>query len=356
MGTTILIAGGGTFGHIAPALALKKKFESENHLVYYACAQKDKRFPFYSKEKNILTVKLSGMPRKNPVKLLYFIFLLAISKWQAFWHIIKLKPKIIIATGGFVSFPYLAWAFLLRIPFFICEQNSFPGIVNRIFSRFAKKVFLSMKDFSGKLKGNLILTGNPVLINSYDSKDEAAKSLKIQFSENKTIIGVVGGSQGAAKINQWILNNQERLEKEGFQVLLSAGKASYNSILKEKKTNSIEVFDFIVDMSAFYSLSDIVICRAGASTLSEMIQLKKKAILIPYPFATDNHQYYNALFASEYLDSMVINEKDLEGTDLIQTLKKLISAEKNKDKKEVSDISESANKIYNEVLSWTAKR
>lgn len=352
MGTRLIIAGGGTFGHIAPALALKNKFESENHTVFYVCAKKDKRFPFYSKERNVLTTELSGMPRKNPVKLFGFFCLLIIAIFKALGHFIRIRPKMVIATGGFVAFPYLFWAFILRKPFFICEQNSFPGIVNRIFSKFAKAVFISMEDHSKKLKGNLILTGNPVLVKQYSNKKDAADSLNVKDFEGKKVIGVVGGSQGASKINQWILKNQQDLEKEGFLVLLSAGKANFDTILKQKQAKSIQVFDFIVDMGAFYSLSDLVICRAGASTLAELLIFNKSSILIPYPFATDNHQYYNAQFTSQYLNSLVVLEKELESLDLISALKNLLSAEKNNDKKDISSLTNSAIKIYNEAIRW----
>lgn len=349
MNKNILIAGGGTFGHIAPALALKHYFTEKGFSVFYVCAEKDKRFPFYQKEKNILTIRLFGMPRKNILAFFRFIFYVFLSLGSAFRHFRKIKPVAIIATGGFVAFPYLFWSRILRKPYFICEQNSFPGIVNRLFSASAKAVFLSMRDFSKKIKGNIFITGNPISLNHYENKSDAMKKLGIELPSDKKILGVVGGSQGALQINQWIINNQEKLEEEGFCIILSTGKENFTKMQENKRIHSLFIFDFIEDMGAFYTVCDCFICRAGASSISELLLVNKPVIFIPYPYATDNHQYYNALFAQEYLPATIVLEKEILNTDLISTLKNLVNTEK---KEKENNFFLAKEKIFQEVIRW----
>lgn len=346
----ILIAGGGTFGHIAPALGLKKTFEKiANVKVHYICASRDKRFPFYETESRVKSIPLTGLPRnKNPWKWIQFLFLFGISMTVSFFQFIKVRPKAVIATGGFVSFPYLFWGKLFRKPLFLCEQNSFPGLVNRLFAPKAQKVFLSMDDKSGRLKGKLELVGNPVLVSSCE-KEDAQKILGLNLRAGKKVLGVVGGSLGAEKINQWIIENQSKLEAEGFETILSVGKKHFQAVKENNESEVLHVFDFIKNMGAFYSLCDVLICRAGASTIAELMQFEKPVIFIPYPYAAENHQLYNAQFASEYLNAEIVEEKNLDNADLISALKKLESDEKESKRQ---DFASSPAKIVQEVLKW----
>lgn len=348
----ILIAGGGTFGHIAPALGVKSAFEDLGYEVTFVCAKRDRRFPFYSKTKNVKGLFLKGLPRnKNILKWSSFLFLLFIALIKTFFQMIKIKPKAVIVTGGFVSFPYLFWGKLFKKPFFICEQNSFPGLVNRMFASKAKAVFLSMKDESNTLRGNLILTGNPVFIKSYSGKEEALKALGLsdRIDLSSKILGVIGGSQGAEKINNWIFDSQKELEEQGFNTLISVGQKSYSDLILKKQSEKLHVFDFIEDMGAFYSVCDILICRAGASTIAELAYFSKPVIFIPYPYASNNHQYYNALYAQEILPALVVQEKEIENTDIISSLKKAEKAEKHEKSFSFNEIS---SQITKEVLKW----
>jgi UDP-N-acetylglucosamine--N-acetylmuramyl-(pentapeptide) pyrophosphoryl-undecaprenol N-acetylglucosamine transferase len=344
---TIIIAGGGTFGHIAPALGLKEQFGENNIRAYYICAKRDRRFPFYETEKNVGSIALTGLPRsKNPVRWIKFLFLLAGGMVKSFFQMLKIKPRAVIATGGFVSFPYVFWAKMFKKPYFLCEQNSFPGLVNRIFAPGAKKVFLTMDDVSGSLKGDGMLTGNPVKVKQV-SREKAAEILGIRYNPDKKYLGIVGGSQGAAAVNQWVRGQMKNLEKEGIQVVLSTGKAHYRQ-WKEENHPNLHVFDFIRDMGAFYSLCDFFISRAGASSISELLYFDKPVIFIPYPHATDNHQYHNAVFAAKYLPAQIVEEEDLGETDLISSLKNAGLSEK----KSKENFHHSAERIYQEVIKW----
>lgn len=347
----ILLAGGGTFGHISPALGLKKQIESQGLKAYYACAFKDKRFPFYKQINHRISIPLTGLPRnKNPFLWIQFLFLFCLSLVISFFQFLKIWPSSVIATGGFVSYPYLFWAKSFKKPFFICEQNSYPGLVNRLYASKAKAVFLSMHDKSQKLKGNLILTGNPVRQPQVYSPLEAAQILNLLPNlVGKKFLGVVGGSQGAAKINQWILNYQNNLEDLDLHILLSVGKNNYPLVLKQKTSPNLHIFDFVEDMGAFYSLSNFLLCRAGASTIAELFYFQKPTLFIPYPFASDNHQEDNAFFATQYLPSFSLLEKELERKTLPEILKKLELAEK----KEGGDkFLKAPQVIFSEVLKW----
>jgi UDP-N-acetylglucosamine--N-acetylmuramyl-(pentapeptide) pyrophosphoryl-undecaprenol N-acetylglucosamine transferase len=339
----IIIAGGGTFGHIAPSLALKKYLEGQELTVFYACAAKDSRFPFFAKESHLLPVKLGGMPRKNPIAFIKFLWTL----WKCLRNTKKImrhiKPDSVIATGGFVAYPYLYWAKRFKIPFYICEQNSFPGLVNRLYAPKAKAVFQSMKDFSGKLKGNLILTGNPILLKPYTDKISAAKSLGITYDPQSIYIGVVGGSQGATRLNSWVMKHQDELEQRKIHILLSAGKNNFAALASEKKSPRLAIFEFIEDMGAFYCICDTLVCRAGASTIAEILYLNKSALFVPYPFATDNHQYYNSQFASSYVKSQILLEKNLDQRSLFELLDEIA---KQPEKERKTNFSETLPLIY----------
>ncbi|HOJ49330.1 MAG TPA: UDP-N-acetylglucosamine--N-acetylmuramyl-(pentapeptide) pyrophosphoryl-undecaprenol N-acetylglucosamine transferase [Spirochaetota bacterium] len=342
MNKNIIIAGGGTFGHIRPALTIKNWLEDIGFNVFYSCAERDKKFPFFHKEKNIFPIKLTGLPRtKNIFKLILFFFKLFSAIFKAFLILLKIKPTIIITTGGFVSFPYLLLAKIFRKPYFIFEQNSIPGLANRLFFKSAKKVFLSIPLKGYENLTNFILSGNPINVKVYN-KEDAAKILGIDFYDNKKYILVFGGSQGAKTINNIFLSNIESLKKlSDYMFILVTGDDT--KVVDE----NIITFKFIEDMGAAYSLSDFIISRAGASTVSEVIYFQKPTIFIPYPYATENHQFYNAKFALENINGIIIDEKDINFDIIINSLKKLDNTEKiivNKyDTKKI---------VIDEVLKW----
>ena len=204
-----------------------------------------------------------------------------------------------------------------------------------------------MKDFSGRLKGKKIVTGNPMVIKTPYSKEQGAEILNIPYTKERKWIGVLGGSQGAEAVNRWILENSEELIQKGYSFLISTGAKNYSKIREKITDKNIFIFDFVREMGAFYELSDYIICRSGASTISELLYLNKKAVFIPYPYASDNHQYYNALFASEYLNCILIEEKDLKENRLIDTIQKL---ENDENKKQEISFKNALARIYEEVL------
>jgi len=341
----IIIAGGGTFGHIRPALTLKNWLEKESYNVFYSCALRDKKFPFFNKEKNILPLDFVGLPRtKNIFRLMQFFYKLVLAMIKSLFYVIKLKPKIIIITGGFVSFPYLFWAKFFRKPYFICEQNSIPGLVNRIFFKGAKKIFLSIPIKNRNIMNNLknaIITGNPIELNIY-TKKEASEALKIPYFENKKYVLVFGGSQGAKAINDVFIKNLDRLfSLEDYFFILVTGDDT------DIDENNVKTFRFIENMGTAYSLSDFVVSRAGASTVSELIYFKKPAILIPYPYATENHQFYNAEFAIENIPGFILLEKDTSFDKIVDYLGKLNNTEKI-----LYSSLDTKNLIISEVNRW----
>lgn len=326
----LLITGGGTFGHIAPALTLKRHFERAGYKIQYICAKRDRKFPFYKAEKSVKTLSLSGLPRSGKLSQLGFFVKLAKATIVALFHFIAFWPQAVLATGGFVTFPYLFWARFFRKKIFICEQNSFPGLVNRLFSPKAVQVFTSMPDQSGKLKGNMVMCGNPVEIRRYE-KAEAAKILNINYDPGKKYLGVLGGSQGAEAINQWILREQRELSGQGYQIIMSVGQKSYQELLPKVSETALTLFPFIENMGAFYSLCDLFISRSGASSIAEYFYFMKPVIFVPYPHASDNHQYFNARFALEYLDGSLIHESELAKRDLLEVLSLLESSQNRKE-------------------------
>ncbi len=250
---------------------------------------------------------------------------------EAFKIIRQQKPEAVIGTGGYVSVPAVLAGSFMRIPTFIQEQNSFPGISTRILSFFSKKVFLAYEESKKyfKLKKKLKITGNPVRPEIFGA-DKTLAMKKFNLQSNRKTVLILGGSQGASAINRAVLEDLNEHEKElNFQVLWQTGEKDYPKIKEnlKYKGNSVQIFNFIEDMSSAYAACDLIISRAGAITLSEITGCGKPTILIPYPFATAQHQKFNAQVLEKNGAAIVIEEKELTKDKLISQVLELLSDE-----------------------------
>lgn len=330
----ILIAAGGTFGHIRPALALKQEFFQQNNFeVKLYCSTKDKRFQVLKQEKNISFLKIKGLPRRlQPFKHLYFSILLLYQLKKVFICYLFKRPKVVIGCGGFVSFPFLLWAKLLKIPYFLLEQNSVMGFVNRLFSNKAQCVFLSIPLMNQKkIFENRVVVGNPINMEIYE-RQLAFEMLHLEkkFKLDQPILGVMGGSSGALGLNQWLIDNSQFLIENRIQCLLICGSNNYVQFRQYEQEN-LMIVPFIDQMQAFYSVCDYFISRAGASSIAELIFYAKPVFFVPYPYATANHQRQNAEFAQQYLPSFLKEEKDLPFTPLKSIIQQLQTLQKRPD-------------------------
>ena len=291
-----IIAGGGTGGHLFPGLAIANEFcrRYEGAKILFVTGRKKMESDILSRT-NFLqsSIDVEGLKGRGWVKGLKTLIKLPLSFFQSFSIIKGFSPSVVIGVGGYSSGPVCMVAKLMGIPSAIHEQNSYPGLTNRLLCRVVDRVFISFEEsrahFSG---GELLLTGNPI-------REEFLSEDKAERSDNKTFTTLIlGGSQGARVINRTIVEALSILKEKGKDlcVIHQTGESDYSEVVKTYEQARVEgeVLPFIEDMSRAYDRADLVISRAGATTVSELAALGKPSILIPYPHAANRHQETNA--------------------------------------------------------------
>lgn len=332
----IIFTCGGTGGHIFPAIAIAEAF-----LKKY---KKDIRITFIGSdigmEKNIIKdygfeyYSITARPflRKFTFKNILNIFFIINAIFNSFLILRKIKPDFVIGTGGYVSFPVILAAVVIRKKTCIHEPNVYPGIANRVLAKFVDIVtvgFSVTKNYFPAKK--VYITGNPVRASILNIKrDFARKKLKLN-SKKKTLL-IMPGSRAAHNINEVVSNGLKDLVKEikNLQIIWMTGEKDYEIIKnKLKGYKDIRIYKFIKNAGLAYAASDAGILRAGASTLSEIIALNFPAILIPYPYATDNHQEKNAQIFEKNKMAIVIKDKELTTEKLIKNIKIILNKKNN---------------------------
>ncbi|MFY9243456.1 MAG: undecaprenyldiphospho-muramoylpentapeptide beta-N-acetylglucosaminyltransferase [Polaribacter sp.] len=313
----ILISGGGTGGHIYPAIAIaneiKLRFSDANFLFVGA---KDKmemeKVPQAGFE--IKGLWISGIQRKLTLDNLLFPFKFISSLWKANSIINKFKPDIAIGTGGFASGPTLIMASRKGVATLIQEQNSYPGITNKLLSKRAKKICVAYDNLERFFPLNkLVKTGNPVrqdLLNIHSKVKEGKDYFKLD-KKKKTIL-VLGGSLGARKINQLIETNLEFFKKQDVQLIWQCGKFYDNEYKKYDDLEYVQVHQFVNRMDLVYAASDIIISRAGASSVSELCIVGKPVVFIPSPNVAEDHQTKNAKAIADKHGAILLPESELD--------------------------------------------
>lgn len=320
-----LFAGGGTGGHLFPAIAVADKIKEiipEADILFVGTNGKIEStvVPALGYEFNSIWIK--GFSRKSMKENLLFPLRVVVSLFQSVAISMKFKPVVAIGSGGYVSGPAIWGASVLGAKILLMEQNSYPGITTRLLEKRSREIFLgfadSQKYFREKEKLNVI--GNPVrgsLVLS--DKKEAVKIFGLS-SEKKTVL-VLGGSLGAGMINKTIAENIKYFKSKNVQVIWQTGK-NYLEQYKNLKEEGIWIGAFIDKMNIAYSACDFVIARAGATTIAELTAMGIAAVLIPSPNVAENHQYHNAKSLSDENAALLIEEKNLGGafTDTIDLL------------------------------------
>jgi UDP-N-acetylglucosamine--N-acetylmuramyl-(pentapeptide) pyrophosphoryl-undecaprenol N-acetylglucosamine transferase len=319
-----LIAGGGTGGHLFPGIAVAREFERRFRTVKVLFVTGHKKI-----ESEILaqygyraaSIDVEGLKGRAPRKALVALIKLPKALFQSATLIKDFAPDLVFGVGGYSAGPVCAAAKLLGIPTAIHEQNSFPGLTNRLLSRFVDRVFISFEDSTTHLKRQeFVLTGNPVREELFE-----VRGLKPGEHQGFTIL-VMGGSQGAKAINRVFINTLAYLNSTGKypKVIHQTGQADYEEVLKEYRDRGLrgEISPFIKDMSMAYKRADMVVSRAGASTIFELAALGKPSILIPYPYAANQHQDTNALALVRVGGAEMISQVNLTGEGLGLILKK----------------------------------
>jgi len=319
----IIISGGGTGGHIFPALAigtaLMQRYE-DAQLLFVGALGKMEMQQVPKAGFSIRGLWIDGFQRSFALKNILFPLKLMVSLIQSMFILWQLKPQVVVGTGGFASGALLKVAQWMGFPTLIQEQNSFPGITNKLLGEKAKTIcvgFESMEDYFPKEK--IVFTGNPVRqkISNVGITSEDAKT-HFNLNPKEKVLAVLGGSLGAKAINELIASKQKFIEKSGFQILWQCGKLYYEHYapLASKK---IIIKPFVSNMDAFYGAADMLIARAGAGTIAELCCIAKPVILIPSPNVTANHQVKNAQALVKQKAALMIEEKNLK-TDFEMTL------------------------------------
>lgn len=331
-----LFAGGGTAGHINPALAIAD-YIKERHpdvlISYIGTAEKLEAKLVPQKGYDFHTIKVAGFSRSLSVKGIAHnisaVKKAITSSIDSKKLIKKINPDVVIGTGGYVSGPVLRAAQQLGYKTAIHEQNAFPGVTTKMLAPKANAVMLAMPEAQKYLKLNKkpIITGNPIRSELLRIKREDARQ-KLGL-DNRPLILSFGGSLGAKMVNESVADLIKwHNDSNKFYHIHATGKVGYDAMLENLKetklSENITIREYIDDMDVCMAAADLVICRAGAITLGEIQACGKPAILIPSPYVAENHQFHNAMTLKKDGAAEIIEEKDLSGEKLIETVKYLI--------------------------------
>lgn len=334
----VLIAGGGTGGHIYPGIAIARYLsvmDKEAEIVFVGTKTGMEADIVAREGFSFKAIKAQGWSRKVSFKTASMILNNSLGVVQSLQIIKRFKPQVVLGTGGYVAAPLVFSAALLKIPVVLHEQNAVPGIANRLLSRWATKIALSFPESAKHFPSTVEqeVTGNPVRQAILDGdRNIGLKNLRLNTGK-KTVL-VFGGSRGARSINNAIIEGAERLaQTPNLQLIHLTGREEYESVLNQLTNKGIEldlsgnivIKPYLYEMADALAAADLVICRAGATTLAELTAIGRASILIPYPYATDNHQEKNARSLENAGAAYVIRDKELTGKVLTDLIIKLIS-------------------------------
>ncbi len=353
----VVITAGGTGGHIYPAIAIInkiKQMEPKSEFIYIGTHNR--------MEKDIIpalgieyvpieiyglstSIKLMGRNIKN-----VFLIQKAIKKCV---NVMKhFKPDIVIGVGGYVTYPVIVAANKCKIKTFIHEQNSIPGKSNRALAKKVDKIGVSFEDSAKYFdQSKVVFTGNPVSENAI--KAEKISKTKYGLHEGKKSVLIFNGSLGSTAVNNKMIDYLKSVGKSDYEVLYITGKSSYSSFLENKFPENVYVVPYVDSLSSLMKDIDIIVSRAGASSVAEIEALRIPAIFIPSPYVANNHQYYNALSIVNSKAGFMIEEKNLNASILNKYIDELLNDENlvEEMKKNLSKLSldNSSTIIYDEI-------
>jgi UDP-N-acetylglucosamine--N-acetylmuramyl-(pentapeptide) pyrophosphoryl-undecaprenol N-acetylglucosamine transferase len=353
-----LFAGGGTGGHLFPAVAVAEKVRDlipEADIMFIGTKSKIEGSIVPKLGFKFKPIWIKGFSRKFNFENLLFPLKLFVSIFQSIFININFRPQVAVGSGGYVAGPAIFSANLVGSKIILLEQNSYPGVTTRLLERYADEIHLSFEDSKKyfKNKEKLFLTGNPVRgnLNSFD-KQEALKQFNL--SGEKSTLLVLGGSLGAASINQAVAVSIDKLVENNIQVIWQTGK-NYFDKYKSIAGEDIYIAPFIEKMDSAYSACDLLLSRAGATTIAEIIALSIPAVLVPSPNVAENHQYFNAKSLSDRNAALLIEDKNLNDKLSDEIINLIFNTEKLKEiKKNVSLLGEknAASIIANNVVKY----
>lgn len=357
----VIISGGGTGGHIYPAIAIANALKEAHpgiEILFVGAKDRMEMQKVPAAGYSIEGIWISGIQRRLTMDNLLFPVKVVSSIFQAWSILKKFKADIAIGVGGYASWPLLFTANLMGIPTLIQEQNSYAGVTNKFLAKNVEKICVAYDKMNKFFPADkLVVTGNPVrkdILNVDTKREKANKHFGLR-SDLKTIL-VIGGSLGARTINQSVAANLSILEKENIQLLWQTGKFYFDdakSKVKEEVKDKVKVMDFIYEMDLAYAAADIVVSRAGALSISELCLAKKPAILVPSPNVAEDHQTKNAMALVEKNAAILVKD-NVAQKELIPAAVALLNDESKKFvlKENIAKLGkpDAANEIANVVL------
>ncbi|MFP5470078.1 MAG: undecaprenyldiphospho-muramoylpentapeptide beta-N-acetylglucosaminyltransferase [Bacteroidia bacterium] len=360
----VIISGGGTGGHIFPAIAIANAIKEKHpdaDILFVGAKGKMEMEKVPAAGYKIVGLTIAGFQRRLTLKNLSFPFKLLKSLTDAKKIVKEFNPDIAIGVGGYASGPLLNVAGKLGIPTLLQEQNSYPGITNKLLAKKAHKICVAydgMERFFPKEK--IVVTGNPVRKDIANLSNNKAEGIRyFNLDNNKQTILIIGGSLGARTINESILAYLKEYQKENVQVIWQTGKLFFEKAKEASKNfNNIKVHEFISRMDLAYGVADMVISRAGALSISELCLVKKPCILVPSPNVSEDHQTKNAMSLVNKLAALLV--KDVEaisnlGAKSIELLKNMELREQLSKNIAALGKPHAADDICNEVLKLIKK-
>ncbi len=357
----IIISGGGTGGHIYPAIAIADKIKEkypDSEILFVGAKGKMEMEKVPQAGYNIEGLWISGLQRRLTAQNLMFPFKVVSSLMKAAKILKRFKPQVIVGVGGFASGPLIYAGVKKGIPALIQEQNSYPGITNKILAGKVNKICVAhdkMDRFFPKDK--LVFTGNPVRKDIADVSHKRKAALEFfRFNETQKVLLILGGSLGARTINNSIFDKIEMLINQNIQVIWQTGKFYHEEF--EKKTanfdlKNIRIVPFLKEMDLAYAAADVVVSRAGALSVSELCLAKKPVIFVPSPNVAEDHQTKNAMALAEKNAAVIV--KDISAVEmLVPEVLKLISDEAKQDELRLNIAQlarpEATENIVNEII------
>ena len=332
----IIISGGGTGGHIFPALSIANEFRNrfpDAEILFIGADNRMEMERVPAAGYQIIGLPVSGFNRAHKLKNFSVLTKLIKSLRMAKKIIRDFQPDVAIGVGGYAGGPVLWQASLRKIPIVIQEQNSYAGITNKLLSKRAVRICVAYRGMERFFpQDRIVLTGNPVRKDLETVQNKSIEAFEyFDLEADKPVLLVVGGSLGARTINNGMKKGLHSLLEAGIQIVWQTGKLYFTSIqdaLKDLKTKGLWFSDFISRMDYAYSIADLVVSRAGAGTISELCILKKAVILVPSPNVAEDHQTKNALALTENEAAVLIPDNEAENTLATQALNLLNDPEK----------------------------
>ena len=350
-----IIAAAGTGGHINPGLAIANKIKEkeENSEILFIGTNRGLENDLVPRAGYKLeTINAHGLERKITIENFKNLYATYKSIDEAKKIIKEFKPDILIGTGGYICVPTVIAAKKMNIPVILHESNAFPGIAVKLFKKKADKILVGFKEAKERLdnRENVIVTGNPIKLKKLEYDENKKEKIKIELGlkPNIPVVLVFGGSQGAQSINRSFIEIIVNKKNKDYQIMWAVGPEQYNKIKAElnkvnvniEKIDNAKIVPYIYNMEEVMNISDLIVCRSGAMTITEISVVGKPAIFIPFPYATENHQEYNARVLEKVNAARIILDKDINSEILGNSINEII-----KDKTKLGEMGKNASKI-----------